>query len=161
VKLTPASKEKYMQSIIKKISFALAVLALVGSGANAQGPGHRCSVDKLHGQYGFKIDGSNVTPAPGKIAAVGTQSFDGAGNFSATNYLSLNGVVGLYSFTGTYTVNPDCTGIVTAHFAGGITSSMYFVLVENGSRLYSISVDPGSIVTGVYTKVESHSDEGR
>jgi hypothetical protein len=151
-----------MKSIIKKISFALVVLALVGSGANAQISGHRCSVDKLHGQFGFRIDGGSVPPAPGKFAAVGTQSFDGAGNFTATNYISVDGVLGLYSFTGTYTLNPDCTGVATAHFAGGMTSSMYFVLVENGNRIYTISLDPGNIITGVFTKMaQSHSDEGR
>jgi hypothetical protein len=151
-----------MQSIIRKISFALVVLALVGSAAHAQGPGHRCSVNKLHGQNGFKIDGSGVAPAPGRFAAVGTQTFDGAGNFSATNYISVDGGVGLFSFSGTYTVNSDCTGVMTAHFPGGVTSSNYFVLVENEKTFYTISLDPGSVITGVFTKVvESHSDEER
>ena len=151
-----------MQSIIRKISFAFVVLALAGSAAHAQGPGHRCSANKLRGQYGFKIDGAGITPAPGRFAAVGTQTFDGAGNFSATNYISVEGVIGLYSFTGTYTVNSDCTGVATAHFAGGMTSTMYFVIVESENRIYSISLDPGTVITGVFTKVVApHSDEER
>lgn len=151
-----------MQGIIQKSSFALVVLALTCSFAHAQGPWHRCSVNKLHGQYGFKIDGSNVAPAPGKFAAVGIQTFDGVGNFSATNYISVDGGVGLFSFTGTYTVNSDCTGVMTAHFLGGITSSNYFVLVQDGKQFYTISLDPGSVITGVFTKIaELHSDEER
>ncbi|MCU1247789.1 MAG: hypothetical protein JWQ49_818 [Edaphobacter sp.] len=51
-------------AVIRKISFDLVVLALVGCAAHAQGPGHRCSINKLRGQYGFKIDGSSVEPAP-------------------------------------------------------------------------------------------------
>ena len=141
-----------MQSIIRKISFALVVLALVGSAAQAQGQGHRCSTNKLRGQYGFKIDGTSVAPSLARFAAVGTQTFDGAGNFSATNYISVEGVIGLYSFTGTYTVNSDCTGVATAHFPGGMTSTVYFVIVESENRLYSISLDPGSVTTGVFTK---------
>jgi len=106
------------------------------------------------------MDGGGVAPAPGRFAAVGTQTFDGAGNFSTTNYISVDGGIGLFSFSGTYTVNPDCTGAGTAHFPGGITSSIYFVLVENGKHLYTISLDPGSVITGVFTKVVgSHSDE--
>jgi hypothetical protein len=149
-----------MQSIVRKISFALVALTLVGSTAQAQGASHRCSVNNLRGQYGFKIDGGGVAPGPARFAAVGTQTFDGAGNFSATNYISVDGVVGLYSFSGTYTVNSDCTGVGTAHFPGGATSSMYFVLVQSEKQFYTISLDPGSIMTGVFTKVtESHSDE--
>jgi hypothetical protein len=151
-----------MKSILNKISLALVVLALSGSIANAQRSDRRCSVDKLHGKYGFKIDGSSAAAAPGKFAAVGTQAFDGAGNFSATNYISVNGALGLYSFAGTYTLNSDCTGVATARFPGGMTSSMYMVLVENGDRIYSMSLDAGSIITGVFTRVaELHSDEGR
>lgn len=90
------------------------------------------------------------------------QTFDGAGNFTASNYISVNGVLGLYSFTGTYTLAADCTGVAVAHFPGGMTSSQYFVVVDHAKSLYSLSLDPGSIITGVFTRVgELHSEEGR
>jgi len=42
------------------------------------------------------------------------------------------------------------------------STANYFVLVENEKTFYTISLDPGSVITGVFTKVvESHSDEER
>jgi hypothetical protein len=40
------------------------------------------------------------------------------------------------------------------------TSTVYFVIVESETA-YSISLDPGSVITGVFTKVVPHSDEER
>ena len=69
---------------------------------------------------------------------------------------------GLFSFSGTYTVNSDFIGCCDSSLTRGITSSTYFVLVEDEKYLYTISPDPGLVIIGVFTKViESHSDEER
>jgi hypothetical protein len=63
----------------------------------------------LRGQYVLRSTG---TMAGNPFAAVGKESYDGQGNFQLTGTASFNGTIyrGL-SGTGTYTVNPDCTGL--------------------------------------------------
>ena len=140
-----------MKNIVGRFAVSLFLLALVGTQAFAQVASTVCSASKLRGTYTFKMDGLN--PGNTGFAAVGLQTFDGRGGFSTVNTISVGGsILNGYSFTGTYTVNPDCSGTMTANFGGGMTSTGYFVATQNGRQLYTITADPGAVVTGVFTK---------
>jgi hypothetical protein len=70
-----------------------------------------CSLALTAGKYGFTDSGTVVGIGP--RAAVGIWTLDAAGNVlngKATS--SLNGSIAVETFSGTYTVNGDCTGTI-------------------------------------------------
>ncbi len=88
------------------LSLATLYLSLAAT-AQAQGPA--CSFARAAGKWGFTTSGTVVGIGP--RASVGIFTLDAAGNLlrgKAT--ASLNGGVTNETFSGTYTVNPDCTG---------------------------------------------------
>jgi len=77
--------------------------------ATAQAESSACSLARAAGTYGFTDNGTVVGVGP--RIAVGIFTLDAAGNVKngkATS--SLNGTVTAETFSGTYTVNSDCTG---------------------------------------------------
>jgi hypothetical protein len=111
-----------------------------------------CSNETLEGCYGTEITGSIVAFGPvGPVADVGVLTFDGDGNVSQVSTVSLNGTIlqGRAS-TGTYVVNPDCTGSLALHLpppAG--ESSLNFVIVNKGKELNLINTGNGRVLAGV------------
>jgi hypothetical protein len=79
--------------------------------ATARAEGPACSLALTAGKYGFTDNGTVVGIGP--RAAVGIWTLDAAGNVlngKATS--SLNGSIAVETFSGTYTVNGDCTGTI-------------------------------------------------
>src|SRR5215469_8579382 len=55
--------------------------------------------------------------------------------------------------TGTYTVNPDCTGTYEVQVSsGGFTAHAFFVIDEGGNELQIVPTDPGTVVTCIARK---------
>jgi hypothetical protein len=113
-----------------------------------------CSVATLNGNYGFKNTGfttpsHSVTGTEIPVAVLGLDMFDGAGNISVTNgTLAVKGKIFTGGTTsGTYTVNPDCTGSITytAGVAAGETQNM--VIVNGGTEIFGIDAVPSTTVT--------------
>jgi hypothetical protein len=76
-----------------------------------------CSVAATAGKYGFTLTGTVILPTGSvPIAAVGSATLDAAGNASGTESRSVGGGFADETFTGTYTINPDCTGTATIQF---------------------------------------------
>ena len=108
-----------------------------------------CSLETLKGGYGLTFN-SLVTsgPVPAKInafipvAGVGTETFDGNGNLSLSETVSFGGQVVPLMTTGTYTVNPDCTGSLQTSAA-----HVNFVIVHHGKEIRAISTDQGHVAT--------------
>jgi hypothetical protein len=96
----------------------------------------------------------------GPVAAVGTITYDGQGKLVNPFTLSANGSVFTFTQTGTYNVNLDCTGKVEQ--AG---SHYNFVVAPDGSSVFWIETDPGTIVSGSAvrmkpTDAEQNSESG-
>ena len=103
-----------------------AVVAVV-TAAPAHASDHRCSLARSEGHYAFTDNGTVIGIGP--RTAVGVFSFDGAGNLTngvATS--SLNGTVAQETFSGTYTVNSDCTGTGSASIYSGGTEVLALTL---------------------------------
>jgi hypothetical protein len=85
-----------------------ATTLLVNTRATAQG-GPACSLSQTAGKWGFSTNGTVVGIGPRVSAGIFT--LDAAGNvLDAKATSSLNGIVAGEAFSGTYSVNPDCTG---------------------------------------------------
>ena len=111
-----------------------------------------CDVGTLRGTYLGANDGTVTGGADkGPFAAAEFQWFDGNGNiegvFSA-NY-SRN-ITSKATFSGTYTVNADCTG--TATYAGGEQYDLF--IAPDGSMFTWVQTDPpDGVVSGVERRV--------
>lgn len=102
---------------LKRAVVALALAVGVGSLAMPVWAGH-CSLAKSAGDYGFTINGVLIIPdvGPVPIAAVGRAKLEADGTTSGTEARNVGGGFANETFTGTFTINADCTGIVTLNF---------------------------------------------
>lgn len=95
---------KYALNLFAGILLVAVALSAVPS-VHAQ----QCSLAGVAGKWGFTTSGTVVGVGP--RASLGILTLDGAGNLlNGKATASLNGSVTDETFSGTYTVNPDCTG---------------------------------------------------
>jgi len=113
-----------------------------------------CSAATLHGRYGLTFSGygtNGAVPAPITafipVAGVGLVTFDGNGNLSAAETVSLGGLIQPVNLPGTYTVNSDCTGTLTT-----ANAHLNLVIVRNGREILAVNTDPGRVVVDNFVK---------
>jgi hypothetical protein len=140
-----------MKRVLTMVMMAAAVTvqAHAKTDAKALSSAVHCSVKTLDGSYGYSFSGS----APfGAFTSVGIQRFDGNGHFTSTETDAAAGqILKNIPLSGTYTVNADCTGSMVA--AGpGFSVTADFVIISDGSSLYSIVTEAGTNAAGVFTK---------
>lgn len=121
--------------------------------ANAQSNSYFCNNSLISGVYGFTLEGTKLSgPGPtGPQVGVAMTQFDGHGNLSQIDAVTIGGVE-VSDFThpvasGTYSVNPDCTGTFTIEFTDGRPNvTTYFVVVDNGNEIDTVvkGVPPGT-----------------
>jgi hypothetical protein len=156
---TPPAKERPMSAEIYRRIVVIVVATLVISGlathASAEG---RCKNKKLVGSYAFQIDGTNLfTP----FAAVGRNTYESDGDLRGVIVFSLSGASTQSNYTGTYTLNDDCTGIKTAILDAGLTVHFFFVVDNDLREIRMIVTDPGFTVSGTARKLFTRSDSRR
>ena len=145
------------RSTIAKTFTIAAVTALalsVAPRANADDD-KGCTNATLQGTFAYTSTGFITAPPylAGPVAEVGTQTFDGKGATNGTATLSQNGNISPVTITGTYKVNPDCTGTMTLQvtFPGFPTFpvDVYFVVDDGGDEFQAIETDPGLVITRI------------
>jgi hypothetical protein len=145
------------RSTIAKTFTIAAIAALAVSIAPTAGAADKgCSAASLVGTFSRRDTGT-VLVAPvaagvGPIAVVGTFTFSGNGDLTGATVTSQNGNIGQGTQTGTYTVNPDCTGTITVQPLGGHAAHYSFVMDDSGNGFQYICTDSGPISI-VYTGV--------
>ena len=99
----------------------------------------KCSARSVAGDWGFTLSGTLILPSgavPG--AAIGRAVADNDGNLTGTEGRNVGGGYADETFTGSWTVNPDCTGSMTANFyeAGQLvrTSVLTIVFDDNAKQ---------------------------
>jgi len=131
------------RKIVRTISFATLVFVLTALAPAQEWPGndasHRhqpptCTMAGRAGEYGYTWTGTMFFPTGAvPVAAVGRGTFDEEGNFEATQTVSRGGTISPLTVKGTYTVNPDCTGTITASVydqSGNLTSKVTWATVS-------------------------------
>jgi hypothetical protein len=125
------------------LAMALALSTPRGVTADNDGHGRGCSEDSLRGDYGFSVDGQILAgPRPGLLRAVAMTHFDGDGNLSQVDFATINGVPTGNDWrpgTGTYDINPDCTGTARINFTDGSpTLRLRLVVTDRGDEVRAI-----------------------
>ena len=117
-----------------------------------------CSARTLHGAYGFQTTGSIVGVGP--FVSVALLSFDGVHNFTQTGTSNINGSPNPPSpGSGTYMVNPDCTGTQTLNLPGGRALHTSFVITDSGKQIFDVVTDSGLAITSVGRAVGSVDED--
>ena len=104
-----------------------------------------CTLASLEGGWGFALSGT-ILASP--AAATGVLTVDGEGNFSGYDTLSANGTILSEAFTGTVTVNLDCT--TSATIVSSLVGEAHFdgVLVAKKREILLIRRDSGTVLFG-------------
>jgi hypothetical protein len=114
----------------------------------------RCSNRTLRGDYGFAIGGT-IFAGPNQILlrGVAMTHFDGHGDLSQVDFATRNGVpisTDWRPATGTYEINPDCTG--TAEIQpndGSPLLRLRLVVVDRGRQILTVVETAGTGSTGI------------
>ena len=119
-----------------------------------------CSLATLKASYGFSFEGlftSNAVPATisafTPVAGIGLITFDGAGNLSGSETVSFGGAINPTPLTGTYLVNPNCTGSMTLTLsAGGFVFHLDFVIVDDAKEIRATTADAGVVAVNTFIR---------
>ncbi len=123
----------------------VAVLALaMAAGSTAKAADRGCSNATLRGAYVDQDTGTIVGVGP--FAGVNLDSFDGHGKMTISGVSSVNGSVAPGVESGTYQVNPDCTGTYKVQDDSGDTFDAFFVIGDGGNDLRIVITDPGTVI---------------
>jgi len=117
----------------------------------------RCSANTVAGTYGIQTSGFSHFTAPqapdfithfGPIASVGLAEFRRDGTVSTSETANVAGLVFPFTGTGTFTVNPDCTGTLSRVITtpGNPTEMIAFVVVQEGAKMLLMGTSPGGIL---------------
>ena len=134
-----------------RISLLLLMIALAASStltAHASG----CNLGTMKGAWVQNLQGLIFLPNGNSLVLTGITktTYDGFGNLMALDASGVNGNVpaGWRTGSGTYTVNPDCTGTETISFPGQADIHEQFALAQSGNKLHYVNVDPGISLSG-------------
>jgi hypothetical protein len=147
------------ESSVKRVGFwVIAVFVTLGSITLQQGFAQAenataCTLATLNGVYAFDATGYNIvngSPEPKAVAEFLT--FKGDGTLTSVATVSVNGVIiqDDAAGTGTYSINPDCTGALTFS-PSGLTFDLFVAL--NGSRFPMIATVTGTVLAGSAQRV--------
>jgi len=93
------------------------------------------------------------------VTGVVLRTYDGQGRFTQIDNVkgSVTGVVPDRPGSGTYEVNPDCTGTVRFQPGPGILIEERLVIVDSGDEIRTaVMVPAGVMVMGIHRRVHAH-----
>ncbi len=166
---------RYLLLLIRRLrpiiiaSLLLAGLAFLGTGTRTFNTGlvqavraspKVCSLATIRGNYVEFAQGTILVQIPGfppppvLFAEVGSLTADGAGNFSGKLTASVNGEIASVTYTGTYTVNPDCTYSDVVSLSSGLVAHDEGPISGGGAfqEIHAIQTDPGAVITRTYKR---------
>ena len=140
------------------LALALVVSSPLMSHASA------CSNSTIRGSYAFTIHGTIFLPDGSTVLLDGLakQTFDGNGNFTQVDAVASNGNLppGWRPGSGTYSVNPDCTGTQTIVIPGNPDVHLQLIVAQSGNTIHQVVIDPGVAATaeGERVRAPKHRD---
>jgi hypothetical protein len=146
-----------------RISPFLLALALVVS-SPLMSHASACSNSTIRGSYAFTIHGTIFLPDGSTVLLDGLakQTFDGNGNFTQVDAVADNGNLtpGWRPGSGTYSVNPDCTGTQTIVIPANPDVHLQFIVAQSGNTIHQVVIDPGVAATaeGERVRAPKHND---
>jgi hypothetical protein len=131
------------------VFFALATV--MASAAQAS-----CTLANVAGSYGYTTNGFVAIPTGAFVpaAAAGRITFDGNGHVNGTQTRVVAGSSLDETYSGTYSVNPNCTGSFTVLVQPDTrTSTIDLVWTDNRNGASSVFTTPGFILTATARRI--------
>jgi len=121
---------------------------------HAQDQSSGCSLASLNGSYAVDRQGTVVAQLPGlpgppaPLVAVAVARVNGAGSLFGSSTVNVGGaVLNAVPFTGTYTVQSDCTGTVSVDVPSvGLTIHGAIIVIAGGQRFIGTETDPFQVI---------------
>ena len=111
-----------------------------------------CSNRTIRGTYASAIHGQLFLPNGFVLVIDGIvrTTYDGEGNFTSVDAVASNGnfTPGWRAGSGTYSVNPDCTGTSTIVNPGESDLHLQFIVSPSGNKSWFVVTDPGFATAG-------------
>jgi hypothetical protein len=134
--------------------------SVMAQSASPESGGKRCSEQTLSGNYGAQIEGTLYIPngpnPPLKVdlRTISMEHYDGEGNVTFFDHVVVDGNPAQEKeASGTYMVNPNCTGTFRVDTAPGLPPlEVYFVVVKRGTEIHGVT--NGSAITYSAYKVD-------
>jgi len=139
-----------------KLRNVLVLLAVMLAGSSAVTAHPACTDSTIKGDYAFTIHGQILTPnGPLLVAGIAKTTFDGDGNLTQVDAVAVNGGIAEVwrHGTGTYTLNPDCSGTMTLINDGQAPLHLAILVSQSGNIIHTVVTDPGFAVTSDAEKV--------
>jgi len=144
-----------------RISLFLLTFALVAS-STLTAHANACSNSTIQGTYAFTIHGQAFLPDGSTLTIDGLArtTFDGKGNLTQLDAVAVNGNVapGWASNTGTYSVNPDCTGTFTVTNGSQPPVHLQMIVAQSGNTIHDMVIDPGFATTAEADRIRVPRD---
>ena len=122
-----------------------------------------CTDATIRGTYGVQMQGTQPVPPPqggGTQTLIGVvvRTYHGDGTFSQVDNIkgSVTGIVPDRPGSGTYQVNPDCSGVTLFQPGPGITIEERMVIVDQGNEIRSIVSSPLAVMVSTEQKRIDH-----
>jgi hypothetical protein len=151
-----------MRRWLTKATLLVAIAFPAVSGAAWAGgtDDHGCSNATLKGDYAFSV--LTIASALGENVVVGLGTFDGKGGFKQIDYPGDGILMGLdenfrTGQTGSYTINPNCTGFMTINLGNAVGSVENAIVISNGGRsIHGVvaGFTLGGMATSTLTRVD-------
>jgi len=139
---------------------ATATLAILGSAlfvvTALPAQAAHCSMANVAGSYGYTTSGFVATPSGTFVpaAAAGRIVFDAHGNVSGTQTRVVAGSPLDETYSGTYSVNEDCTGSFTVLVQPDTrTSTVNLVWTDNSRGASAVFTNPGFVLTATARRI--------
>jgi hypothetical protein len=142
-----------------RISLFLLTLALAAS-STLTAHASACSNLTIKGTYAFTIHGTVFLPGgapPLLVDGLAKTTFDGNGNLTQLDAVAGDGNLapGWRLSTGTYSVNPDCTGTFTVSNGDQPPIHTQFIVAQSGNTIHNMVIDPGFATTAEGERVRA------
>jgi len=114
-----------------------------------------CDATTLNSSYGFSKTGQFYADGYGYLPLSGNGRLQGDGNGNITGFDTIlaDGTVYKRTFTGTYTVNADCSGTVSLTFSDQTNMHGDIVIVNDGKEVLYNDTDTDFIYHGSWIKI--------
>jgi hypothetical protein len=118
-----------------------------------------CRNSTIEGSYAFTIHGTIFLPTGATILldGIALQVFDGKGNVRQVDAVADNGFLtpGWRPGTGSYSVNPDCTGTETLVVPGMGDLHLQIIVAQGGNTIHQVVIDPGIATTAEGERIKA------
>lgn len=136
-------------------AFVLGSFAIMGATSVEAAPGGPkpppaagCDDSIVKGDHGFSYTGS-IAGGGGGITGIGSETCDETGHCNGFGTNTVDGQASSSTFTGVYTINPDCTGVIETTYADGSVYHSAVVVIDAGNEFHFVGTDPGSSYLGI------------